>query len=92
MELDDKNIAAVQTLRSAFNKAERCHPGLTQQFLGGVLDAEGVVLNLPEILLRLAATECDEYKITSDIAEYQILQDKASGKGYYSRFDWLPIL
>lgn len=80
MEVDDRNIAAVQTLRLAFTKAERCHPGLTQQFLGGVLDAEGVVLNLPEILLRLAATECSEYVILCDIVEFKVLQDKASSE------------
>jgi programmed cell death protein 10 len=78
LEIDDRNLAAVQTLRLAFNKAERCHPGLTQQFLSGVLDAEGVVLNLPETLLRLAATECEEYVITSRIIEFQNLQDKAN--------------
>lgn len=80
MELEDRNIAAVQTLRLAFTKAERSHPGLTQQFLGGVLDAEGVVLNLPEVLLRLAATDCEEYTIISDVSEFQILQEKAIGK------------
>lgn len=78
LELEDRNIAAVQTLRSAFTKAERCHPGLTQQFLGGVLDAEGVVLNLPEVLLRLAAAECSEYIISADIVEFQLLQKKAT--------------
>ncbi|XP_003390554.1 PREDICTED: programmed cell death protein 10-like [Amphimedon queenslandica] len=78
LELEDRNIAAVQTLRSAFTKAEKCHPGLSQQFLGGVLDAEGVVLNLHEVLLRLAGSECPEYVISADIVEFQLLQKKAT--------------
>lgn len=70
----------MQTLRSTFTKAERAHPGLSQQFLAGVLDAEGVAINLPEALLRLAAIECDEYMINSAETEFQALQQRAQGE------------
>jgi len=30
-----------------------------QQFIGGVLEAEGININIPETLLRLACTDCD---------------------------------
>ena len=84
LETEDHNLASVQTLRSAFTKAEKSHPGLTQQFLAGILDAEGVALNLSETLLRLAATECEEYIILCDIEEFQQLQQKAIGKSHDS--------
>ena len=77
LEADDKNIAAVQTLRGAFTRAERAHPGLCQQFLSGVMDAEGVSINLPEAILRLACYDCEEYRITCTIHEFQHLQQRA---------------
>ena len=79
MESEDSNLAAVQTLRSTFTKAERAHPGLSQQFLAGILDAEGVSINLPEALLRLASIECEEYVINSTEKEFQALQQRAQG-------------
>lgn len=80
MESDHQYLSSAQTLRTAFTKAEKSHPGLAQQFLTGVLDAEGVTLNLPEILLRLASKECEEYLISCDVEEFQLLQEKAIGK------------
>ena len=74
---EEKNIAAVQTLRGAFTKAERAHPGLCQQFLSGVMDAEGVSINLPEAILRLACYDCEEYRITCTVHEFQHLQQRA---------------
>ena len=32
---------------------------MCQQFIGGVLEAEGININIPETLLRLACTDCD---------------------------------
>ena len=32
---------------------------MCQQFIAGVLEAEGININIPETLLRLACTDCD---------------------------------
>ncbi len=77
MEGDQHYLSSAQTLRTAFTKAEKSHPGLAQQFISGVLDADGISLNLPEVLLRLASNECEEYTITCDTEEFQLLQEKA---------------
>ncbi len=98
LEGDEKNIAAVHTLRAAFIKvphttllvsfcypflssqAERAHPGLSEDFISGVLDAEGVSLNLPEVLLRLACHDVATYTISSEEDEFVILNFRAKGK------------
>ncbi|XP_064393873.1 programmed cell death protein 10-A-like [Halichondria panicea] len=77
LEADEKNIAAVHTLRAAFNKAERAHPGLSEEFISGVLDAEGVSLNLPEVLLRLACHDVTTYTISSEEDEFVVLNFRA---------------
>ncbi|XP_065841276.1 programmed cell death protein 10-A-like isoform X1 [Oscarella lobularis] len=74
-----RSIAAAQTLRSAFNKVERANPGLTQDFLAGILDAEKTSINLVESLLRLSCEEVDVYTLDRPEAEFVQLNRKANG-------------
>lgn len=60
-------------------QAERSHPGLAEEFLGGVLQAEGATVNLPEALLQLACRDGDQYTIPSDEKEYVLLNERARG-------------
>lgn len=66
-------------IRLSFYQAEYAHPGLTQDFISGVLDAEGVSLNLPEALLRLACFDISQYMITSQEEEFIQLNYRAKG-------------
>ncbi|CAI8005279.1 Programmed cell death protein 10 [Geodia barretti] len=77
MEREETMLASVQTLRDAFTKAERSHPGLAEEFLGGVLQAEGAGVDLPEALLQLACRDVDHYTIPSDEKEYVLLNERA---------------
>lgn len=61
------------------SQAERAHPGLSEDFISGVLDAEGVSLNLPEVLLRLACHDVTTYTISSEEDEFVILNFRAKG-------------
>ena len=79
MEREESLLASVQTLRDAFTKAERSHPGVTEQFLSGLLEAEGVEVNLPEALLQLACQDGDHYTIPSEEKEYTLLNERARG-------------
>ena len=76
LEDDDRNIAAVQTLRSAFKKAERNNPGLTQSFVAGILESEGISLDVSETLLRLACHD-REFYLTRQEPEFVALNQKA---------------
>lgn len=46
-----------------------------------MLDAEGVSLNLPEALLRLACSDYHEYTLDSQEEEFLQLNFRAKGKG-----------
>lgn len=63
----------------SYTQAERAHPGLCQDFIAGVLDAEGVSINLPEALLRLACHDYQQYIIDSAEAEFVQLNLRARG-------------
>jgi programmed cell death protein 10 len=77
MEREESLLASVQTLRDAFTKVERSHPGVSEEFLSGLLEAEGVAVNLPEALLQLACQDGDHYTIPSDEREYALLNQRA---------------
>jgi len=62
-----------------YPQAERAHPGLCQEFIAGVLDAEGVSINLPEALLRLACHDYEQYIVNSEEPEFVQLNFKAKG-------------
>lgn len=61
------------------SQAERSHPGLAQDFLAGLLEAEGVSLNLSEALLQLACKDGGQYTIESSEKEYVMLNERARG-------------
>ena len=63
------------------SQAERVHPGLTEDFIEGVLEAELMrdKLSLPEALLRLALNDCEEYTLTSQEDEFIQLNFRAKG-------------
>lgn len=69
-------------------QAERCHPGLCQDFIAGVLEAEGVALDLPEVLLRLSCKDAEHYIIDSDEVEFVQLNERAIGNGVWY---WIGI-
>ena len=71
----------VSCYSSSLLQAERAHPGLSEAFIGGVLDAEGVSLNLPEVLLRLACHDVTAYMIDSEEDEFVLLNYRAKGSG-----------
>lgn len=60
-------------------QVERSHPGVTEDFLSGLLEAEGVTVNLPEALLQLACQDGDHYTIPSEEREYVQLNQRARG-------------
>ena len=53
---------------------------MTEEFLSGLLEAEGVNLNLPEALLQLACHDGEHYTIPSEEKEYVLLNQRARGK------------
>lgn len=65
-----------------FIQAERAHPGLTEDFIGGVLEAELMrdKLSLPEALLRLALNDMDQYTLNSKDDEFVQLNYRARGR------------
>lgn len=73
-----------------FIQAERAHPGLTEDFIGGVLEAELMrdKLSLPEALLRLALNDMDQYMLISKEDEFVQLNFRA--KGIKDGIDWIP--
>ena len=52
---------------------------MTEEFLSGVLEAEGIPVNLPEALLQLACQDGDQYTIPSEEKEYVLLNERAKG-------------
>ena len=52
---------------------------MSEEFLSGLLEAEGVAVNLPEALLQLACQDGDHYTIPSDEREYALLNQRARG-------------
>ena len=52
---------------------------MTEDFLGGLLEAEGAAVNLPEALLQLACRDGDHYTIPSQEREYVQLNQRARG-------------
>ena len=60
-------------------QAERSHPGLAEEFLDGLLRAEGASVDLPEALLRLACHDGDHYTIPSEEKEFVLLNEGARG-------------
>lgn len=53
LQLERRDRAASQTLRSALTKAESAHPGLSLELVQGILRRAEVNLNVNESILRL---------------------------------------
>lgn len=66
-----------QTLRAAFKKAERHNPGVTRDFILGILQTKGIHVDLTKILLKLCASESEEYKITQRQPPFVELQKQS---------------
>ncbi len=60
-QLERRDAAASQTLRSALTKAEQTHPGLSYEIVMGILKKGDLNVNMNESILRLqgSASETD---------------------------------
>ncbi|XP_033637979.1 programmed cell death protein 10-A-like [Asterias rubens] len=76
-ELEKIDLSAAQTLRAAFEKAEKQNPGISQDIISGILDARLADVNLTECLLKLAAHDREEYTLRRPEKEFQILNKQA---------------
>ncbi|XP_077987665.1 programmed cell death protein 10-like [Glandiceps talaboti] len=76
-ELQKTDLSAAQTLRAAFNKAEKENPGVTQDLVAGIIKSASADVNITESLLRLAAYDCEEYTLTRPEPEFKKLNQRA---------------
>ncbi|CAG9839202.1 unnamed protein product [Diabrotica balteata] len=70
-ELEKQDVSASQTLRSALTKAEASHPGLTYDFIMGILRKGDLTVNMNESILRLQGAVSD-----SDVVEYRLTRSE----------------
>ncbi|KAL9964900.1 hypothetical protein ACROYT_G028609 [Oculina patagonica] len=68
---------AVENLRSAFVKAEKEIPGLTQQIVGEILKSASLSVNMNEVLLLCAAQHSKDYEFNVQEEEFSALLKKA---------------
>ena len=73
----EKNLPALQTLRTAFTSAERENVGFAQNFIECILEAESLNLNMSEILLKLASIDCPEFTLTRTETEFRYLNQRS---------------
>ena len=73
----EKNLSAIQTLRSAFSSAEKENTGISQSFIECILEAESLNINISEILLKLASIDCPEFILTRTEAEFRYLNQRS---------------
>lgn len=59
LQLERRDVAASQTLRSALTKAEQAHPGLSYDIVMGILKKGDLNVNLNESILRLQGSACE---------------------------------
>ncbi|KAI6654371.1 Programmed cell death protein 10-like [Oopsacas minuta] len=78
MELQgEKNLSVLQTLRTAFNNAEKENIGFAQNFIECILEAESLNINMSEILLKLASIDCPEFTLTRTETEFRYLNQRS---------------
>jgi len=70
--------SSLDSLINAFNVAEECIPGISQEVLAGVLRADGYSMNINEILLRCSNTVTDNFQIERAEPEFVKLEKKAN--------------
>ncbi|XP_029963939.1 programmed cell death protein 10-A-like [Salarias fasciatus] len=76
-ELEKVNLSAAQTLRTAFEKAEKGNPGLTQDIIMKILEKRNLKINYCESLLRMAAEDVEDFRIDRREPEFQELNERA---------------
>nr|XP_020456007.1 programmed cell death protein 10-like [Monopterus albus]XP_020456008.1 programmed cell death protein 10-like [Monopterus albus] len=76
-QLEQVNLAAAQTLRAAFIKAEKENPGLTQDIVVKILEKKNLRIGYSESLLRMAAADVEEFVINRREPEFQELNERA---------------
>ncbi|XP_072034361.1 programmed cell death protein 10-like isoform X1 [Amphiura filiformis] len=76
-ELQHTDLSAAQTLRAAFSKVEQKNPGFSQDFVNGILKNKSPSVDLTESLLKLAAYDSEEYRITLARARVPQLNEQA---------------
>ncbi|XP_035536160.1 programmed cell death protein 10-A [Morone saxatilis] len=76
-QLEKVNLSAAQTLRTAFEKAEKENPGLTQDIIMKILEKKNLKVNYNEALLRMAADDVEEFMIDRREPEFQELNERA---------------
>lgn len=70
MQLEKRDVAASQTLRSALTKAEQNNPGLTFELVKGIIQKGNLNVNMYESILRLQGAQ--QALDTSDLIEYRL--------------------
>ncbi|CAK9809895.1 Programmed cell death protein 10 [Anthophora quadrimaculata] len=82
MKLERQNVLAAQTLRTALWKAENSHPGITHDFILGIIRRAELNLDMNESVLRLqgAASDYDvvEYRSARSEDAFQELNRKSA--------------
>lgn len=81
-QLEQRDVAASQTLRAALCKAEASHPGVSYDLVLGLVRKGDIQVNMNESLLRLqgAVSEQDsgEYKLNRTEEPFQELNKKSA--------------
>ncbi|XP_078045098.1 programmed cell death protein 10 Ccm3 isoform X2 [Augochlora pura] len=82
MKLERQNVLAAQNLRTALLKAESSHPGITHDFILGIIRRAELNLDMNESVLRLqgAASDYDvvEYRSARSEDAFQELNRKST--------------
>ncbi|XP_066256784.1 programmed cell death protein 10 [Euwallacea similis] len=79
-QMEKRDMVASQTLRAAFAKAENAHPGLSLDFVQGLLKQAHLEVNMNESILRLqgSVADTDEYKLNRSEDAFQELNRKSA--------------
>ncbi|XP_031342826.1 programmed cell death protein 10 isoform X4 [Photinus pyralis] len=80
-QLERRDVSASQTLRSALSKAEAAHPGLTYDFVIGIMRRAEITVNMNEGILRLQGAISDsdiEYRLNRSEDAFQELNKKSA--------------
>eukprot|EP00051_Salpingoeca_urceolata_P027296 m.480861 g.480861 ORF g.480861 m.480861 type:complete len:208 (-) comp21974_c0_seq1:176-799(-) len=76
---DPSTLAALQSIRSALEKAEAANPGLTHELVDAILESEQSKggTDSTEKLLRIAAQDIEDYRIPDKTPELKALSEKS---------------
>lgn len=81
-QLERRDVTATQTLRAAFTKAEASNPGVTYDFVLGILEKGELNVNMNESILRLQGSLTDtdvvEHRLTRSEDAFQELNRKSA--------------